>query len=137
MALHFVALLFSICSLVLLLIANLGTTFNSTFLPQMYLVQVNEAVTGRYIRYGVYSSCLFYSDSSTAHSCTNKMPGYKFDANQFAELCGADSSNSSSASTYTDILNKANITTFQGIVLIMPAVILVFMAFCCNFSYKF
>lgn len=78
MALHFVALLFSICSLVLLLIANLGTTFTSTFLPEMYLVQVNEAVNGRYVRYGVYNSCLYYPDSKTAHSCTAKMPAYKF-----------------------------------------------------------
>lgn len=76
MALHLITLIFTISSFVLLLIANLGTTFQSTFLPNIYLVQVNEAVTGRYIRYGVYNSCLYYADSKVAHSCTKKLPGY-------------------------------------------------------------
>lgn len=78
MAVHFIALTFSVCSLVLLLIANLGTTFQSTFLPSIHLVQVNEAVTGRSIRYGVYNSCLYYNGSTVAHSCTKATPGYAF-----------------------------------------------------------
>lgn len=78
MALHFIALIFSVCSFVLLLIANLGTTFDSTFLPNMHLVQVNQAVTGRYIRYGVYNSCIYYRESKTARSCTKKVPAYSF-----------------------------------------------------------
>jgi hypothetical protein len=78
MAVHFIALIFAVCSFVLLLIANLGTTFQSTFLPSIHLVQINEAVTGRYIRYGVYNSCLYYSGSNVAHSCTKAVPGYAF-----------------------------------------------------------
>ena len=78
MALHFIALIFSICSFVLLLIANLGTTFNSTFLPKMHLVQINQAVTGRYIRYGVYNSCIYMNGSTLPESCTLKVPAYLF-----------------------------------------------------------
>lgn len=83
MALQFITLVFTIASFVLLLIANLGTTFESTFLPSIYLIQFNEAVTGRYIRYGVYNSCLYYADSKVAHSCTDKIPGYSFGKSVF------------------------------------------------------
>lgn len=78
MALHFVALIFSVSSFVLLLIANLGTTFDSTFLPNIHLVQINQAINNRHIRYGVYNSCLYYPDSKTPHSCTKKLPTYPF-----------------------------------------------------------
>lgn len=78
MALHLFTLILTICSFGLLLIANLGTTFDSTFLPSIHLVQVNQAVTGRYIRYGIYNSCVYYKGSKTAHSCTKKLPTYAF-----------------------------------------------------------
>ncbi|KAI9486346.1 MAG: hypothetical protein EXX96DRAFT_40138 [Benjaminiella poitrasii] len=133
MAFHFVALIFSICSFILLLIANLGTTFDSTFLPQIYLVKIDESITGRSIRFGVYNSCLYYNATTTPHSCTTKMPAYSFDAEQFAEFCGADMSNSTMVKTYTDVVSKTNLTTFRGIVLIMPAVILIFISLCCTF----
>lgn len=135
MALHFIALIFSVCSFVLLLIANLGTTFDSTFLPDIYLVKVNQAVNGRSIRYGVYNSCLYYKeDTKTPHSCTKKLPGYSFDATQFAEVCGADITNATMVTVYSDVVKEAQLTTFKGIVLIMPAVILAFFGVSCEFQ---
>lgn len=135
MALHFIALIFSVCSFVLLLIANLGTTFDSTFLPDIYLVKVNQAVNGRSIRYGVYSSCLYYQEKTkTPHSCTKKLPGYSFDTTQFAEVCGADIANATMVTVYSDVVKEAQLTTFKGIVLIMPAVILAFFGVACEFQ---
>ncbi|KAI9264604.1 hypothetical protein EDC94DRAFT_647598 [Helicostylum pulchrum] len=131
MALHFITLIFTICSFVLLLIANLGTTFDSTFLPSIHLVQVNQAVTGRYIRYGVYSSCLYYTDSKKPHSCTKTAPSYAFDSIQFADACGADLTNTTTVKVFTDVVSDSKLTTFKAIVLIMPAVILSFIALAC------
>lgn len=132
MALHFVALIFSVCSFVLLLIANLGTTFDSTFLPNIHLVQINQAINNRHIRYGVYNSCLYYPDSKTAHSCTKKLPTYPFDALQFADACGADLTNATQVSVFKDVVSDAKLTTFKGIVLIMPAVVFSFIALACT-----
>ena len=64
MALHFIAFVLSICSLVLLLLANIGTTFSSSVLNKLYLVEISESVTGRSIRYGVYNSCLYYKNAT-------------------------------------------------------------------------
>lgn len=79
MALHFIAFVLSICSLVLLLLANIGTTFSSSVLNKLYLVEISESVTGRSIRYGVYNSCLYYKNATdAAQSCTSKAPAYSF-----------------------------------------------------------
>lgn len=54
------------------------------------------------------------------------------DGKQFAEFCGADMSNDTMVAIYTDVIADANLSTFQGIVLIMPSVILVFISFLCK-----
>ncbi|KAI8640120.1 SUR7/PalI family-domain-containing protein [Parasitella parasitica] len=133
MAFHFAALILSICSFVLLLIANIGTTFESTFLPQIYLARIDQAVNGRSIRYGVYNSCLYYKeDTKSPHSCSTKSPGYSFDTTQFADACGADLTNSTMVQVYADVVKDAQLVTFKGIVLIMPSAILAFFALVCS-----
>jgi hypothetical protein len=78
MVVNIAVLVLSVIAVVLLLIANLGTTFDSTFLPKIYLVQINEAVNGRAIRYGIYRSCLYFDTAKAAVSCTVSKPGYTF-----------------------------------------------------------
>ncbi|KAG1462129.1 hypothetical protein G6F46_001835 [Rhizopus delemar] len=113
---------------------NIGTTFSSSVLNKLYLVEISESVTGRSIRYGVYNSCLYYKNATdAAQSCTSKAPAYSFNTSQFAIVCGADSSNSSMVSTYSSVVSSTTFATlFKLIVLIMPAVILAFVSFCCT-----
>ncbi|KAI8352512.1 hypothetical protein BD560DRAFT_357972 [Blakeslea trispora] len=128
---NLLALLFSACSLTALLIANLGIAFQSSFLPEIYLVRINQAQTGRSIRYGIYTSCL-YDNSSIQISCTPKVPGYSFDVNQLAELYGISTSDSVALQAINTMQNIPELAIFKGIVLIMPAVILSFVAFACT-----
>lgn len=129
MASHFIAFVLSICSVVLLLLANIGTTFPSSVLNKFYLVELTESVTGRSIRYGVYSSCLYYSNST--QSCTSKEFAYSFDTSQFAIACGADSTNSSMVSEYANVVSSSVFNTlFKFIVLIMPSAVLAFVSLC-------
>ncbi|KAI7876134.1 uncharacterized protein EV154DRAFT_569286 [Mucor mucedo] len=59
------------------------------------------------------------------------MPGYLFDSKQFAEACGADLTNVSMVEPFETVIANANLSTFKFILLIMPAVILAFLAFVC------
>lgn len=54
---------------------------------------------------------------------------------QFADVCGADLANTTIVKSYSDVAAETSLGTFQGIVLIMPAVILAFVAFCCKFFF--
>ncbi|KAI8348013.1 hypothetical protein EDC96DRAFT_520729 [Choanephora cucurbitarum] len=125
------ALLFSACSLATLLIVNLGVTIQSSFLPEIYLAKISQAQTGKSIHYGIYTSCI-YDNSSIRISCIPKMPGYSFDVNQFAEVCGLDTSTLAVSKAINNLQNAPELATFKGIVLIMPAVILSFVAFACT-----
>lgn len=78
MDLRFIGFIASVCSLVLLLLANIGTTFSTSVLNKIYLVEIKQSMTGRSIRYGVYNSCLYYKDMDQPHSCTSKTPAYSF-----------------------------------------------------------
>jgi hypothetical protein len=53
---------------------NIGTTFTSTFLPKLFLVEAVSSSTGKSVRYGVYNSCLFQGDA--LQSCTKAAIGY-------------------------------------------------------------
>ncbi|CEP09883.1 hypothetical protein [Parasitella parasitica] len=95
--------------------------------------RINQAVNGISIRYGVYNSCLYYKEDTTSpHSCSAKWPGYSFDTTQFADACGADITNTTMVQIYADVVKDAQLITFKGIVLIMPAVILAFFALICS-----
>ncbi|KAI8973607.1 hypothetical protein BDF20DRAFT_883242 [Mycotypha africana] len=132
--LYTVTLITTVCAFVLLLLVNLGTTFDSSFLPKIYLIKVNESVTHHYITYGIYDSCLYNNtqDAQTLVSCTPKAPGYSFDARQFAELCGANMDDETSIKIYTDILDRINLKIFQTAVLILPALIFAVIALVCT-----
>jgi hypothetical protein len=53
---------------------NIGTTFTSTFLPKIFLVEAGSSSTGQSVRFGVYNSCLFHGDA--LQSCTKPAIGY-------------------------------------------------------------
>lgn len=55
------------------------------------------------------------------------------DAIQFADACGADLTNTTMVKTFSDVVSDTNLATFQGIILIMPAAILAFVALFCKF----
>lgn len=147
MALHFISFLFSVASMVLLIMTNIGTTFTSSSLNKVYLVELKDSATSRSIRYGVYNSCIYYNSSSTPQSCISSAPAYSFgkamavkkkkiinlyflDATQFATLCGASSSKSS---TYTELVSSSNVNSlFKSIAIILPTTLLAFVAFSCN-----
>jgi hypothetical protein len=61
-------------AVLLLVFTNIGTTFTSTFLPNIYLVEAGSSTTGQSVRYGVYNSCLFHGGS--LQSCTMTAIGY-------------------------------------------------------------
>lgn len=130
MALHFISFLFSVASMVLLIMTNIGTTFTSSSLNKVYLVELKDSATSRSIRYGVYNSCIYYNSSSTPQSCISSAPAYSFDATQFATLCGASSSKSS---TYTELVSSSNVNSlFKSIAIILPTTLLAFVAFSCT-----
>lgn len=155
MALHFISFLFSAISIVLFILANIGTTFSSSTLNKIYLVQVQHATTGRSIRYGVYSSCLYYN-TSMPQTCTSNVPAYSFgklmiinshfsfylnplfllDAIQLATACGVDRANSSMLSRYASIVSSSsNLNSlFKCIVIILPTTLLAFVAFSCKYN---
>jgi hypothetical protein len=54
------------------------------------------------------------------------------DSVQFADACGADLTNSTMVQVFVDVVSDSKLTTFKGIVLIMPAVILAFVALLCT-----
>ncbi|KAI8997093.1 hypothetical protein BDB01DRAFT_18801 [Pilobolus umbonatus] len=134
MAVLLIAAIFAVCSFVLLLLANLGTTFDSTFLPELYLVKFSQSINDRSIRYGVYNSCLYYGGK--LNSCTSKTPAYLLSSTQFAELCGADLNDLPSVAVFKDLVAEYNLTIFRGIVLILPAVIFAFIVFIISFSVR-
>ncbi|RCH84330.1 Diphthamide biosynthesis protein 1 [Rhizopus azygosporus] len=112
---------------------NIGTTFSTSVLNKIYLVEIKQSMTGRSIRYGVYNSCLYYKNMDQPHSCTSKTPAYSFDAGQFVAVNGVDDVNiTTTLSNYSNAISNTNMTLFKCIVLIMPAVILSFVAFFCT-----
>lgn len=58
------------------------------------------------------------------------------DAKQFAEFCGADLTNTTMVQPYEAVVADANLDTFKFILLIMPAVILAFLAFLCTVTVR-
>lgn len=54
--LHAIGLLFSVASLVLLIFVNIGTTFSSSFLPNVYLVELSYGTSS--LRFGPYNTCV-------------------------------------------------------------------------------
>ncbi|KAI9254654.1 hypothetical protein BY458DRAFT_589377 [Sporodiniella umbellata] len=116
--------------MVLLILANVGTTFSSSALNRLYFVELKDATTLRSIRYGAYNSCLYYNTSSSPQSCTPSLPAYSFDVNQFAALLGASPAK---ISTYTDLVASSKINSlFKSIAIILPTTVFAFMAFSCT-----
>ncbi|KAI7869388.1 hypothetical protein BDF14DRAFT_1741915 [Spinellus fusiger] len=81
---HYFAFLFSALGLGVLIVANIGVTFNTTILPRIYLINAVQSNTKSSIRYGLYNSCLYTNDIQI--SCTSSMPVY--DLGSIASIIG-------------------------------------------------
>ncbi|ORY93544.1 hypothetical protein BCR43DRAFT_380993 [Syncephalastrum racemosum] len=123
---HYFGLFLALAALALLLIANLGTTFASTFLPDVYLVRVDQIKTSQSIRYGPYSSCVYKNGDN--RTCTPTTLLYSIDINQLAGInninLAADSALNSQVSQFTD----GKLATQKAGVLLLPAAVLAFVA---------
>jgi hypothetical protein len=64
-SLHALGLFFTVAGLVLLIFVNIGTTFTSSFLPKLYLVEATLQTTS--VRFGPYNACIV--DTGGTH-CT-------------------------------------------------------------------
>lgn len=66
---HLLGLLFSAAGLVLMIFVNIGTTFTSSFLPNIYLAEASFGTIS--IRFGPYNACIINSGKTT---CTQPTP---------------------------------------------------------------
>ncbi|KAI8083137.1 uncharacterized protein BX664DRAFT_388233 [Halteromyces radiatus] len=109
-SLHLLGLLFSVAGLVLLIFANIGTTFTNSFLPNVYFAEATYGTIS--IRFGPYNACILDKGIS---QCTKPTPVQHFDYSTFGINGVVDTS-------ALDQLAKA----YQFIVLIIPTTILAF-----------
>ncbi|SAM02563.1 hypothetical protein [Absidia glauca] len=107
---HMLGLLFSAAGLVLMIFVNIGTTFTSSFLPNIYLAEASFGTIS--IRFGPYNACIMNSGNTT---CTKPTPaqGLDYSAYGIDGLSGVD----------TDALAKLS-TAYKFIVLVIPATVL-------------
>ncbi|KAI8075282.1 hypothetical protein BC940DRAFT_287914 [Gongronella butleri] len=109
--LHLSGLFVCVAATALLIITNLGTTFNSSFLPNVYFVQANFATA--YIRFGPYNACLYNGGQVT---CTAPKLAQTFDLSSF-NIPNVDTS-------AVDALQ----TAYKFIVLLIPCTVLAFLS---------
>ncbi|KAI8582894.1 hypothetical protein K450DRAFT_225333 [Umbelopsis ramanniana AG] len=102
-------------AVLLLVFTNIGTTFTSTFLPKLFLVEASSSSTGKSIRYGVYNSCLFQGDS--LQSCTKAAIGYSYDLSQLGEAFNVTTLPFSIPSTQAKLHQAAGILIFLAAIL--------------------
>ncbi|CAO3599304.1 unnamed protein product [Absidia cylindrospora] len=106
---HMLGLFFSAAGLILLIFVNIGITFQSSFLPNVYLVEASFSTVQ--LRFGPYNACVINGDKST---CTQPTPAQGIDYSTYGidGLTGVDS----------DALAKLS-KAYQLIVLIIPTTV--------------
>ncbi|KAL0081061.1 hypothetical protein J3Q64DRAFT_1756374 [Phycomyces blakesleeanus] len=129
---HSAAVLFSTLALAVFLVSNLGTTFNSTILPDVYFARLDQSTTGASIRYGLYNSCLYLNGSRS--QCIDPKFGFTLDSNQISVMNSVSSGNltdpnpnpNSNSNILAELEDLASIHKFS--IFIMPATILAFVS---------
>ncbi|KAI8335120.1 hypothetical protein BC941DRAFT_76819 [Chlamydoabsidia padenii] len=104
--LHALGLLFTVAGLVLLIFVNIGTTFNSSFLPNLYLAEATIGSTS--IRLGPYNSCI---TNNGITNCTK--PVLAQDYANYGDMNGVE---------WSSMAKLAN--AYKFIVLVIPASVL-------------
>ncbi|OAD71852.1 hypothetical protein PHYBLDRAFT_73503 [Phycomyces blakesleeanus NRRL 1555(-)] len=138
---HSAAVLFSTLALAVFLVSNLGTTFNSTILPDVYFARLDQSTTGASIRYGLYNSCLYLNGSRS--QCIDPKFGFTLDSNQISVMNSVSSGNltdpnpnpNSNSNILAELEDLASIHKFS--IFIMPATILAFVSIIGKYSQCF
>ncbi|CAO3633121.1 unnamed protein product [Cunninghamella blakesleeana] len=79
--LHFVGVIFSGTAVILLILVNLGTTFNSTFLPKLNLIEAT--IANQSFKAGPYNYCI---SNDQSNFCTHPSPILTLDTNFINQL---------------------------------------------------
>ncbi|KAI9031768.1 hypothetical protein CLU79DRAFT_730025 [Phycomyces nitens] len=121
---HSAAVLFSTLALGALLVANLGTTFNSTILPDIYFARLDQSTTSSSVRYGLYNSCLYVDGARSG--CLDPKLGYALDSSQISIMNSGSSGNLTDSTILAQLEDISTLHKFN--IFIMPATILAFVS---------
>ncbi|KAI9306261.1 hypothetical protein BJ944DRAFT_263845 [Cunninghamella echinulata] len=127
---YFTALFFSFIALVLLIFINIGVTFNSSFLNDLYIVKATKADNSLSVRYGPYNSCLLDMKSNN-YNCTIPALMYDIDLDRLVQLTGAESVQ---MLQFQMDMSK-QLALHKSSVIVLPIGVFAFITFCCKLHF--